>query len=519
MKQTKRYTAHEFIRVLEIEDFDFYVMIAIGSQVHLHSEIAPLYNMNKERYYSLFKASNYYNPPYLLSLCAANYRGIQQFSGIYLDEINHGSSRQTLRLLKKGYKFIFNYLANRRTVDIIALRDALLHHVAKNKLSSTVTSFCNFTVILYLCRLKNIAIECHPFDVKLIRSAFQLIDQPTIPLELGTSIDDFATRYPNLDAKKKSFKLPLNNLMTAINHAHAFEALKENPRLKHSPEKLTTIACSNDLLRGVNLVASLLAEHHINIIDLENITPISHDTLVHLLALSESAKNQFNTPPTRDELLGIYLMTHALIEDYNTIKANYLVHNYEENLVELNTLKATYSAKIDQLNAQEQTLLDNIATLKQQLKNSQEENTSLLKKLKQADNTVQSLQQQIKKLQQENHSLQARLTPKQEEDQPDTKTMTDYLMAHPCFLIGGHPTWQHALKQQLPTWHFVSVEDLNKNLSHLKKSDTLFFNDAYNSHAMYQKIKQTGATLHYCGNTTNIELTLKHLYEQLKNNS
>lgn len=506
MKQTTLYTAHELIHALKIKDFDLYMIVAIGSHAYLHAEIASLYDVNKEHYYSLFRASPYYNHPYLLSLCAANYRGIQQFSGIYLDEIHHGSSHQTLRLLKKGYKFIFNNLANRRTVDIMALRDALLHHVAKSKLSSTVTSFCNFTVILYLCQLKHLTIECHPFDVKLIRSAFSLIDQPTLPLESDAPIDDFATRYPSLGAKKKSFKLPLNNLMTAVNHTHALNALKENPNLKHSPKKLNAIACSNDLLRGVNLVASLLAEHHINIIDLENITPISHDTLVHLLALSESAKNQLNTPSTRDELLGIYLMAHALIKDYTAIKKDYLVHDYEEKLIELKTLKASYSAKVDQLNTQEQTLLANIAPLKHQLKKTEEENHVLLKKLKQADDTIQPLKQQVATPEQKNHNLQSRLTPKQEEDQPDTKA-----------IIGGHPSWQHTLKRHLPTWRFVSVDDLNKNFSYLKPSDTLFVSDAYNSHALYHKIKQTGAILHYCKNTTNLELILKHFYEQLKN--
>ena len=519
MKQTTLYTAHELIDALKIKDFDLYMIVAIGSHAYLHQEIATLYETDTKKYYQFFKESEYYNHPYLLSLCAANYRGIQQFSGIYLDEVKNGHSHQTLRLIKKGYKFLYHSIVRHPVIDILHLRDNMLKQIAKSGLDSTLSSFSYFTIILYLCRLTQTKINCTPYALSVLKTSFHLINQ-AIPLPSDSDDDThhFMARYAHLGLKKKTFKLPLTHFISAIGHTHATEALKQNPSLKTDPEQLNTIAFSNDLARGINTTAHLLAHHNINIIDLENITPVTHASLTQLLALTSYVKATFQSPQPFEELLGTHLLLDALIRDYTAIKNNYLVNDYEENLIELNTLKADYSAKIDQLNTQEQTLLDNIATLKQQLKNIEEENTSLLKKLKRADNTVQSLQQQIKNLQQENHSLQARFTPKQEEDQPDTKTMTDYLMAHPCFLIGGHPTWQHALKQQLPTWHFVSVEDLNKNLSHLKKSDTLFFNDAYNSHAMYQKIKQTGATLHYCGNTTNLELTLKHLYEQLKNN-
>ena len=84
------------------------------------------------------------------------------------------------------------------------------------------------------------------------------------------------------------------------------------------------------------------------------------DSLTQLLALTSHVKTTFQSPQPFEELLGTHLLLDALIQDYTAIKNNYLVNDYEENLIELNTLKAAYSAKIDQLNTQEQTLLDNM---------------------------------------------------------------------------------------------------------------------------------------------------------------
>lgn len=236
MKQTTLYTAHELIHALKIKDFDLYMIVAIGSHAYLHQEIATLYETDTKKYYQLFKESEYYNHPYLLSLCATNYRGIQQFSGIYLDEVKNGHSHQTLRLIKKGYKFLYHSIVHHPVIDILHLRDNMLKQIAKSGLDSTLSSFSYFTIILYLCRLTQTKINCTPYALGVLKTSFHLINQEVpLPSDSDDDTHHFMARYAHLGLKKKTFKLPLTHFISAIGHTHATEALKQNPSLKTAP--------------------------------------------------------------------------------------------------------------------------------------------------------------------------------------------------------------------------------------------------------------------------------------------
>lgn len=521
----KIYTADELLKTLEIKDFDLYILIAIGTHSFLHEDIEDLYSPHKEKYYNIFKNSQYYNHPYLLSISALNYQGIQQFTGIYLEEKDNHENLQTLRLIKKGYKFINNYINRNPVVDIYELREKTLEYTAKNSFDSTISSFSYFAITIYLCKLYNSNIKCDLFDLNLLRDSFNVIQKDNKFENItDISIDNFMEKYSKIGIKKKAFKLPLNDFIAALGKIEKEKIIKSNPLVNYTNEQLNNFDSS--IAIGIYKVAYMLQTKNIDMIDLQNITSVTHQSLNYILSLSTLVKKALNLSEPFEEIVGTFLMLDALIEDYKSIKTNYLVHSYEEKLLEVEEIKKQYTNKIDYLNGQETITNSKINSLEKELTESIEQNSKLQLKIKQSDETISSLQQKIKSL--EENQKQLNDTIQLYEDMInnhdhaslDINTMINYLNSHHCIIIGGATNWRKGIKAHLKNWRVFSPDEINRNFNFINSSDIIFFNDSCNSHSMYNKIKSktetTGAKLFYCGAITNIELSLHHMYDKLQ---
>lgn len=54
-------------------------------------------------------------------------------------------------------------------------------------------------------------------------------------------------------------------------------------------------------------------------------------------------------------------------------------------------------------------------------------------------------------------------------------------------IIGGTPQWQQHMRKIVPHFKFIGVEQLNYDTKILENADKIYFNTAYNSHAMFYK--------------------------------
>jgi len=54
-------------------------------------------------------------------------------------------------------------------------------------------------------------------------------------------------------------------------------------------------------------------------------------------------------------------------------------------------------------------------------------------------------------------------------------------------IIGGTPQWQQHMRKIVPHFKFIEVEQLNYDTKILENADKIYFNTAYNSHAMFYK--------------------------------
>lgn len=532
MRIKKPYNTTELLSILNIDDFDFFIIIAIGSHSFLHSDIENIYNEKKETYYDLFKNSSYYNHPYILSLSASNYKGIQQFCGIYIDEKNSLKNDVTLKLIKKGYKYVYNYIKNKQQIDIYDFRDGFLQYISKNSFDSTISSFSYFSIGIYICSILNKMICCDSFYIKLLSDSFNQVFTKVDPFSLESpteniNIDKFINKYIDLGINKKSFKLPLNDFITSIGKVNQ-KNLSNNVLVNYSDDEINILSRSTKFFKGISKLAYILNFNNIDFIDLQNITNITHEKLNILLSLSNLTVNDLDlNEQDFEDVLGSYIMINALIEDYKSIKRNYLINSYEDTLLELHDLKNTYQQKINILQDNEIIEKRRISNLEDRLNKLNDYCSNLEKKLKQKDEIISKLENKVDSLKSDNSLLQDHLNNYKNIFNNtnllnlDINHIANYINSKKCIIIGGDKNWQNNLKTYLPDCKFLSVDDLNRKFDFIKQTDKIFFNTYINSHSMFNKVKsvvsKSNAILFYCIPSTNIELTLKDIYLKLNN--
>jgi len=519
--------ASELLSHLEINDFDFYIIIAIGSNSFLYNDIETIYNENKEMYYDIFKNSSYYNNEYILSLSTLTYKCIQQFCGIYLYEKNLNKDDTALKLIKKGYRFVYNFINNKSSIYIYDLRESFLNYVAKNSFDSTVSSFSVFSIAIYLCNIYNFEILCDSFDIKMLSDSLsQIYTKYTEPSQLNDqNVIKFLNKYCSIGIKKKSFKLPLNDFNTAIGRVTK-NILATNSIIKYTDDEINELSFNTSFMKGLSRVSHILISKNIDTIDLQNITSISYDNLNNLLLLSATFINYHNLPEDDfEDILGTYIMLNALLEDYKSIKNNYLINSYEENLLDLRNMKKTYQDKINLIEKDEQINTININNLQNINKDLTKHSSTLEKQLQKNNELIEKLKAKINYLESDVEYLQSNIDDYKNIlnniDMTDSniESITQFINSTNCVIVGGNINWQNSLKVYLPDCRFISVDDLNRNLNFIKSSNIVIFNDSVNSHAMFKKIKSkiedSGAKFIYCNPTTNVKLSLQNLYMKL----
>lgn len=494
----------QFVSLLQIPDMDMLITMAMGSRDILHEEISSIYKENKVTYYREYKNSPYYHDSRLQSLSVQNYQAIQQFIGIYLHEQSLQSTSITMKLIKKGYRFVYNFVKNNLKVDLYKLRDDYIAYVKKNSFEKNVHLAHLFGIALFLCEQMNKDIIYDSFDVSLIKNT---IDQVFIEIETkpkGTEeAEKFLEEYRTLGLMK-DFSLPLKDLIISLTKFHDQE-----------------IPMEHDFYKGLSKVALILQYCNINPLDIQNITNIDQVKMKEIISLCLSGLEMFNLTEHVHSLLGSYLLIYALAADYNVTKHSLIITSQEEAQLEMLNLKKEYEeriraaqreeeqreAKISQLTESNKRLIDKVQELEKQLLKKEkqlEENSEQITQLK---NEQELLIQQIASM-------------KRPCDQElSNEEMAAELNKNACVIVGGLKSWQEQLKEFIPSARFLQPEDLHVDLDFILNANIVFFNESINSHAMFQRIKakleHTTIPISFSGNNSNIHLSLKKMYEAL----
>ncbi|MCU7756888.1 hypothetical protein N7988_28075 (plasmid) [Bacillus cereus] len=518
----------KFIGLLDIKDFDMLLVVAIGSRHLIQSEIKEIYNKDQEYYFELFKNSCYYKDNRIKALSALNYKAIQQFIGIYLHGKQHESNDTILKLIKKGYKFVFNFVKNRNEVDFYELRDAHLKYVSKNSFSKTVHSANIFTIALYLCNQLSKKIIYEEFDINLINQSLSQISSE-LKVDISENMDDgeFLNQYKQLGILKRGFTLPLNNLIIAMNNIHKQQyAEKNNLNFNLHAEKINKEISNHAFYSGISRITYMLTYCNIDPIDLQNVTTITDDKFKEIFGICLMYLGRDYTQEELYSLLASYLIIYSLAQDYDTTKHNYIVSSSDEMFYELKKLKNDYENKINTMQHNEEKKQREIDQLVKINKRMEISLIELEQNIKKKENEIQELRDTIYKLEEQKDKLIQEKISYESQDlrnqEPSVEKIASYINNRKCIIVGGDKNWQGNIRDYLTKCHFISPDELNIDLEYLKNYDLIIFNETYNNHSMYNKIKVNANSykipIVYSGSYTNIRRLLAHIYKQINVN-
>lgn len=519
----------KYYAALEVEiDFDFFVAYSLGCSNLIHEKITFQYSLNKEKYYNAYKKSPYYKDIRLTSLSVSNQLATQYLIGIISCMSPEEKKNYFMTLIKTPFKFIYKYIVNNPVVDIYRIRDLSLEYAKNNKLSIIFGSIHVFSITLYLCKIlnKKILLENDYFMVKLLKKSFavantlQSFDSLEIPNE---DINKFKKNYSKFPVKKNT-KLSLNHFITELNKTAKLDYIAKNNISIKSNEQFNELAYKNDFVTGVTIISTFLSLSEINIIDLQNITSISHEDIQKILILTFdfAQENENNLNLTNEGLFGIFIILEALVRDYKKTKQLLLDNSIEEYLLELSNLKLQYQSQITNL----QSLENHLSITNQDQKNKicsqeneifkiQKENNNLLNELAILKEQNLKLNNKINEYESINTTLVARTN----EISLNYDEVVNFLLSKKILLVSGNTRWHSKLSKLLPNLKYLQPSQLTKELNYVTNFEAIFFDYTFNNHSMFEKIKQalkdSCTPFYYCGEHSNIKMNLIHFYSCL----
>lgn len=513
-------------QIKEPFDFNFLIPYSLGCSQRLHKEINQLYAKDKELFYKAYKESPFYNDYRILALSVLNQDATQKLIGIFFTLDENQKSSLTLSLIKVGFKFIYQYINQTNAIDIYEIRDLSLKYAKKHNLSIIYGSCHVFAITLYLCSTFNrkICLEDTLSSVNLIKSSFLTIEYNYSFNALGnvndSEIKDFINKYKDFPLKKSS-ALSLNHFITDLNNIFKNDKLK-NSQFQLTNEEINNCINEHDFSTGLTKIATFLQLSGINIIDLQNITPISYSDITRMLNYTFYILKDDKSDLTVGNFLGILVLLDALVKDYKTVKNKLLNTSIEETLLEVQNLRFDYHKKIKSLESIESDLIRENESQKNLIKQQQAMINKLEKEKELTLAHAESINHQniiLSQMINEIENINKIINEATDSKKISYAEMINYLSMKKIIIIGGDTKWQSNLSKVLTNIKYLSPTDVNKNLKYIINFDVIFFNPSVNNHSMFYKIQNTlknsSTPLCYCGIHTNIEKSIEHIYFSL----
>ncbi|WP_026568324.1 hypothetical protein [Bacillus sp. UNC41MFS5] len=142
------------VEIQEQRVLQLYLSIALGGNSYLHPYIDDCYRKKEWDYYEAYQSSGLKEEPLFSMYCTRNEEKIRQVAGIIeWSRINQEFS-QIDYLIKKGYKFVYQYLQQHQQIDFEHFtRSYAKRH--KSKVIKEIELIYQNIILWYLCEREN----------------------------------------------------------------------------------------------------------------------------------------------------------------------------------------------------------------------------------------------------------------------------------------------------------------------------------------------------------------------------
>lgn len=499
-----------------------FVCIALGGNAYLHPYIEDLYRKNEWSFYEAYKRSDLNGSLQFSMYTTKSEEKIRQVAGILEWCYQKQQFSQLDQLIKRGYKFVYQYAQQREEIDFEHFMRSFAKR-QKGKMVKEIELIYQNIVLWYLCERGNKPINKGTIAWK----SFQELLQSSL-MELHLQKELFSNEMieehrEEIDALYEEYRIPKNHRFDSLG---LFIELLISDHLKRiydfrpdcTTEQAEQQVFQHSPCKFIGALGGWLKTLHIQELDATEKIPFSKADLDMVFLEMEYAKKHNHITKDEQDLFFITcLYLKCLGFHFHETKQLYLDQSKQDFYVEIKSKEA-------QLKEQQANLLSKQQAWEITKRNQQVEIDGLQQELREAYTRIRLLEAKMAEMEDyadEVHSLRELVYTEEHEDctPPSLNSMKEFIQSKRIVIFGGSPTWRQKLKELLQNVEFVDVDELNRDISKVQRADAVFINTSVFGHAFYKKIikelKKCDTPLFYLNGQNNIEKSILGIYNCL----
>ncbi|NHC40600.1 hypothetical protein G6549_11505 [Bacillus sp. MM2020_1] len=500
-----------------------FLIIALGGNSYLHPFIETFYRNNEWKYYEAYKRSGLIGNQLFSLYSTQSEEKIRQVAGIVAWSEQNNDYAHVEQLIKKGYKFVYQYLQQHSYIDF----EHFMRTISRRKKSEMVKEVelvYQNVVLWYLC-----VREDRPFNRSNVAwKSFQDVLATTInEIKLQKVIfskEMIEKHKEEISLLYKKYNIPknprFNSLGTLLEYLISDNLKRIYANDPNCPsEQAEQRVFQDSSAKYIGALGGWLKTLKIHELDAAEQIPLTkRDIDMVFLEILYAQKYNYISKEEQDLFFITCLYLKCLGSLYRDTKNLYLDQSKYDFYFEV-------KSKERQIKEQEAKLSRTRWEWEATFKRQQREIDGLTSELCIAQARIRQLEQQMNTMDDyttEVHTLRNFVYREEKIDEeitPPLKIMFDLIKSKRIIIFGGSPSWQIKLREHLPTVEFVEVDEKNRDISKIKRVDAVFINTSFFAHSFYKKImkelSQIKTPLYYLNGQSNVEKTTIEIYNWL----
>jgi hypothetical protein len=504
-----------------------FLILALGGSQYLHPIIEDMYQENRLEYYEAYRNSGMYTDIIITRFITRNEEKMKQVSGIVEWSYLHNNFENLMKLIKKGYKYSYQFVQQRKVVD---LGEFELGFTKKRGGMGKVTDLdllYGSVVVLYLCNRENKICDMNNEYGHLFINGIRSLISESISRNIRFSPENRELYKKEVDELFFKYGIPRNMQTTSIGKFfEMFVEKQTDEKIKSSPlyndmQEIREAVFQEGISRYIGSLSLWVRINGINEMDLTDSAVLTKED-VEIIFLDYVIASQVSkqiTAKDRDLYIITLLYTQALALVYKETKHLYLDDSQEKHYLEIKQAQQHIEAKTAELNKQEagwkkekEDQLGKIAELQSELRKTQKTLQMNQVEMEKNDSSTKELA-----------ALRAYMYNSQQVNVVKEETATDRILSDlkvkRVAVFGGHPNWRNKLKEVLPNYTFIDVDSINRELTFVDNMDAVFVNYDHFNHKFYERLmkhmSRNDTILHYLSGSSNTDIIIRDIHKAL----
>lgn len=408
-----------------------------------------------------------------------------------------------VELIKRGYKDIYRQV---KSMQLFNIFDVFNKCSKKRKGKAFVKrELADISIISYAVAVSE-ELDMEPASLKYLAFLCQASINPEMVYDKLYLIDDKENRLCSV--------IPKDLLDT-----------KKYTLLTEVINKISTDSIDDAIMAdAMEYYASYLQSIGVDVESFIDDLPYTKDDVTILTTFLNNDTGYILSDDSKKAIFSALLMLLAFKKRYDEAKNIVLNKNAESRFHDALEYENKIKTKEEEIKNKIKTSSDEINSLKKELDNKENEISELKNQLKKQQDIINKNKDNSKELlslRKAIYSINNDVVVNIEEDM-DTiakiNAMKNDIKNEKIIIFGGRPKWINMLKEELPSFTYFSAEDINRDISCIKKCKAVYINTQVLSHAFYYKIVSE-ASKHNVGieyiTNTDKESIIRQIYNNL----